>query len=105
MTDETEKPRKGTGISESLKNATKEEWAESGNVMHLRTTDFPGWRKKHPSRNKPITHGPAVRCSGRRKKRPLRPTDRAFVSGHRNKAGLRRIVDTQWLDMASGKGQ
>tara|TARA_B100001989_G_C24549345_1_gene473208 strand:- start:4043 stop:4243 length:201 start_codon:yes stop_codon:yes gene_type:complete len=29
MTDETEKLKKGTGILESLDNATKEDWAEA----------------------------------------------------------------------------
>merc|ERR1711871_259410 len=38
----------GKKVPEKDAPPTKEEWAESGNVMHLRTTDFPGWRKKHP---------------------------------------------------------
>merc|ERR1711871_699801 len=38
----------GKKVPEKDAPPTKEEWAESGNVMHLRTTDFPGWRKEHP---------------------------------------------------------
>jgi thiol-disulfide isomerase/thioredoxin/curved DNA-binding protein CbpA len=29
------------------KAPTEKEWAESGNVVHLRTKDFPSWREKH----------------------------------------------------------
>ncbi|GEM_PF-3047518 len=45
MTDETEKPRKGTGISESLKNATKEEWAEAMRRAEAREKSSDEWLK------------------------------------------------------------
>merc|ERR1711871_1766753 len=46
--DSDKKQAPGMQIPGSDDPPTKEEWAESGNVVHLRTIDFPSWRQNHP---------------------------------------------------------